>query len=368
MKKNDLVVVLFITIIVSFLCGSGIAYVIILGQKGMIKDTQSGVSTSIRYDEDLSISEGVSNVYDSVVVIEGFSKDKMSSTGTGFIYKKDGEKAYIMTNHHVIGDCDSVKVVLSDKTEISAKIMGSEKYSDIAVLSVDSSKIKQVAKIGNSDKLKVGDIMFTVGSPQGVDYAGTVTKGILSGKDRMVEVALTSESTSDYYMKVLQTDAAINPGNSGGPICNIEGEVVGITNMKLVDSTVEGMGFAISIEDATNYANILEKGDKIKRPFIGISMLDVSNSFYLWQNRIQIPSNVTSGVVVFEVSKDSPADKAELKKGDIIIKINKKEIKSVAEFRYELYKYEADDEITITYIRDGKENKVKVKLSENKDK
>ena len=311
MKKNNIYVVLVVTILVSLICGSLSTYIVL--KNITVTDTENNIpktSTSIKLTETNSIAESVSKVYDSVVVVEGFSKGQMISTGTGFIYKQDKTKSYIMTNHHVVSDCDEVKIILSDSTEIDANIKGSEAYSDIAVLEVESEKVLQVATIGKSDKLKVGDTLFAVGSPEGADYAGTVTKGILSSKDRLVAVALTNSTTSDYYMKVLQTDAAINPGNSGGPICNINGEVIGITNMKLVDATVEGMGFAIPIEDALYYAAILEKGENIERPFFGISMLDITDSYYLWQNSITIPEKVTEGVVVIEASKNSPADKA----------------------------------------------------------
>ena len=168
-------------------------------------------------------------------------------------------------------------------------------------------------------------------------------------------------------MKVLQTDAAINPGNSGGPICNINGEVIGITNMKLVDATVEGMGFAIPIEDALYYAAILEKGENIERPYFGISMLDITDSYYLWQNGINIPEKVTEGVVVIEASKNSPADKAGLKKGDIIIKLADEDISSLAEFRYELYKHKVGEKVSVTYIRDNKEKETEVTLEKNND-
>ena len=361
MRKKDLGLLLIITFLISFIFGA-ICSSIILINNSSDNNSFNIVNTSVSMEEDNSINEGISKIYDAVVVIEGFKNDQMNATGTGFIYKKDDGNAYVMTNHHVVGSSDKLKIILSDKTELDATLAGSEVYSDIAVLKVSSDKIKQVAKIGNSNKLKVGDILFAVGSPEGADYAGTVTKGILSGKDRLVEVAFAENSASDYYMKVLQTDAAINPGNSGGPICDVNGNVVGITNMKLVDSTVEGMGFAIPIEDALNYAAILEKGDKIIRPYVGISMMDVSNDYYLWQNRITIPSNIKSGVVIIEVSKDSPASKANFKKGDIIVKLNNKTIRSVAEFRYQLYKYKPGDTIKVTYVRDNKEKKVDIKL------
>lgn len=359
-------IVIFIIIIVAI--ASGLIGATIVLKSSTITTTTNGITTSsIKLDETNSIAESVDKVYDSVVVVEGYSKNELSSTGTGFVYKKDSGKAYIMTNHHVVSNCDSVKVLFTNGDELETKLVGSDTYSDIAVLSVkDSDKIK-AAIMGESKKSKVGDTLFTVGSPEGADYAGTVTKGILSGKDRLVAVALTNSTTSDYYMNVLQTDAAINPGNSGGPICNINGEVIGITNMKLVDDSVEGMGFAIPIEDALEFATILEKDGKISRPYIGISMLDLSNSYYLWQAGITLPDNVKSGVAVYTVESNSPAEKAGLKKGDIITKIGDNKTENLAEFRYELYKLSPNDKVKITYIRDGKEQTTNITLGKNKD-
>ena len=271
-----------------------------------------------------------------------------------------------MTNHHVINGVERVKVISSNGDVVDAKIMGSEAYSDIAVLTIDSDKIDTVAVMGDSKKLKVGDTLFTVGAPEGADYAGTVTKGVLSAKERLVAVNLSNTNTSDYYMKVLQTDAAINPGNSGGPICNINGEVVGITNLKLVDSTVEGMGFAIPIEDALMYAASLEKGESVKRPYVGIGMLDVSDSMALYKNGIILSEDIDSGVVIIEIADDSPAKEAKLKKGDVIISLGGEDVESIAEFRYELYTHKVGEEVEIVYVRDEKVKKTKIKLVENK--
>lgn len=363
MRKKNIGVILIVTILISFLCGSITAYIITFDNNKGNNIISKNVNSTINLKESNSIADAVSKVYDSTVVIEGFKDGKKISTGTGFIYKQIENDSYIMTNHHVVNECDTIKVILSNSEELDAVLKGSETYSDIAVLSIKTTKDTPVAKLGNSKELKVGDTLFTVGSPEGADYAGTVTKGILSGKDRLVAVALSNTKTSDYYMKVLQTDAAINPGNSGGPICNIDGEVIGITNMKLVDNSVEGIGFAIPIEDALYYAAILETGENIIRPYIGISMLDVTDDYYLWQNNITIPNNVKEGVVILEVTNNSPASTAGLKKGDIITSINKNKISSLAEFRYELYKHEVGEKINIKYIRNNKENTTQVTLT-----
>ena len=271
-----------------------------------------------------------------------------------------------MTNNHVVANSDKVKVLFTSGEELETTLVGTDTYSDIAVLTVkDSDKIVS-ATMGESNKTKVGDTVFTVGSPEGSDYAGTVTKGILSGKDRLVAVALSNTQVSDYYMKVLQTDAAINPGNSGGPICNTNGEVIGITNMKLVDNTIEGMGFAIPIEDAIEFAKTIEETGKVARPYIGISMLDLTNSYYLWQAGILLPDNITEGVAIYKVEDNSPASVSGLQKGDIITKIDDNKVSSLAKFRYELYKHKPNDKVKITYIRNNKEETTNVTLQENK--
>ena len=363
-KSNEISIplVICLVIILSLLSGCLGAYMMIMTIPNTTT-TSNGITTSTtKLNEPNSISEAVSKVYDSVVVVEVYKDKELVSSGTGFVYKKENGKAYLMTNNHVIAGGKEIKVLFTDESEYDAQIVGRDTYSDIAVLSIkDSDKIVS-AITGDSSKSKVGDTVFTVGSPEGSDYAGTVTKGVLSAQDRLVAVALSNTQTTDYYMQVLQTDAAINPGNSGGPICNTNGEVIGITNMKLVDDTVEGMGFAIPIEEALKVADILEKSGKITRPYIGISMLDLSNSFNLWQAGILIPENVKEGIAIYQVEANSPAASAGLQKGDIITKIAGKTTKTLAEFRYELYKHNPGEEIEVTYNRNGKEQTTKVTL------
>lgn len=364
MQKNNVGVVLIISVFISFIIGA-VGGLVVLGSNTGGSNTII-LHNGVTLDENDTISKGVEAVYDAVVVVEGISNNQLASTGTGFVYKKNNGKAYIMTNHHVIGGVDTVKVILSDGKVVDAEIMGSEVYSDIAVLAIKEDEISSIAIMGDSSKLRVGDTLFTVGAPEGADYAGTVTKGILSGKDRLVEVNLSNANSSDYYMKVLQTDAAINPGNSGGPICNINGEVIGITNLKLVDSTVEGMGFAIPIEDALYYAAYLENGGEVVRPYIGIGMLDITDTLTLYRNGIMLSEDIDSGIVIMEVADNSPANAAKLKKGDVIISLGGEEIEGVAEFRYELYKHQAGEEVEVKYIRDSKIKTTTVKLVENK--
>lgn len=362
-KEMSIPVLVLLVVIVSLISGSLGAYFMMITYKSNTTITTAGVTTSTAaLNETNSIATAVEKVYDTVVVVEVYNDNQLVSTGTGFVYKKENGKAYLMTNNHVISGGETIKVLFTDETELEAKIIGSDVYSDIAVLSVEDSDKIEAATMGASNKSKVGDTVFTVGSPEGSDYAGTVTKGVLSAQDRLVAVALANNETSDYYMQVLQTDAAINPGNSGGPICNTNGEVIGITNMKLVDDTVEGMGFAIPIEEALEVAEILEKEGKVTRPYIGISMLDLNNSYYLWQAGIMLPDEIEEGVAIYSVENNSPAEKAGLKKGDIIIELAGEEVESLAEFRYELYKHSPNEEVEITYVRDNKVETTKLTL------
>ena len=357
---NITTVVLVVSILLSFVCGMLGAYLIC--QTVSVEQVVKNITTSELVEN--SISSSVDKVYGSTVVVIASSKGKQISTGTGFIYKKNNGKAYIMTNNHVIDGADSVEVEFNDKSDkVDAEIVGGDTYADIAVLTIKDDNYT-VVEMGEVDSLKLGDTIFTVGSPMGVNYKGTVTKGILSGKERMVEVNL-SGTTSDYYMKVLQIDAAVNPGNSGGPLCDVSGKVIGIISLKIVQDEVEGMGFAIPIEDAVKYASLIEEGGEIFRPYLGISMLDLTEEYYLWQNRINIPDGVDEGIAIISVEDGTPASKAGLKKGDIIVKINDDKTRTLAEFRYELYKHEVGEKIKLTFYRDGKEQTAEVTLGKN---
>lgn len=306
---------------------------------------------------EIGLSTGINNVYDSVVVVQNYKNDKSNGIGSGFIYNNDG---YIMTNSHVIEGASNIKVMLMSGDAVDATIIGDDEYADIAVIKIDKKYVTKVATLGSSESINVGDTVFTIGSPISSEYYGTVTRGILSGKNRLVNV--TVESSNDWIMNVMQTDAAINPGNSGGPLCNANGDVIGINSMKLVQSQVEGMGFAIPIEDAISYANMIVKGEKIKRSYLGLRMINVSSTYNFANEDIKIDSKVISGVAIIEILKDGPCNNTGLKKGDVITKIGDYKIKTVAELRYHLYKYKPNDKINIVVNRNGKVMSYKVTL------
>lgn len=315
------------------------------------------------------IADAVEKVYDSVVIVETYKSNKLYATGTGFVYKKDNNKYYLITNNHVIKNGTSVKVEFTNGDVVDTTIVGGDKYADIAILSFESKKDYSIANIGSNDKTRVGDTVFTVGAPiDSATYSWTVTRGILSGKDRLVKVSTADNNNglADYEMRVLQTDAAINSGNSGGPLCNSNGEVIGVTNMKYTSTGVEGMSFAIPIEDAIDYATRLTNGEDVSRPYLGVSMLDIAQSAYAnYYYGVTIPSNIENGVIVVFIEDNSAASKAGLRKGDVITKLNDTEVKTVAEMKYNLYKYKVGDTIKLTVNRDNSIIDVNVTLQKN---
>lgn len=348
-----LVAVFVLTIVMSMLVGAGGFALIIKFYPDLVSTPTANVTKTEREVTvtDYGIADAVEKIYDSVVVVKTYSKNQLFSTGTGFVYKKSDNRYYLLTNYHVIENSDKVNVVFTDGTEDTVSVEGGDKYSDIAVLSYETSKSFKVSEIGSSVDMRVGDTVFAIGAPlDSAIYSWSVTRGVLSGKDREVEVSVTNSNTTDWIMQVLQTDAAINSGNSGGPLCNSNGEVIGITNMKLITSGVEGMGFAIPIEDATTYADRIIGGEEMTRPYLGVSMVDASVESYARQFGI----SPTEGVLIGSVESGTPADKAGIKVGDVITKMGNTKISSVASLRYELYKYSSGDVVSVTYLRNGK--------------
>lgn len=304
-----------------------------------------------------TIKSAINKIYKAVFVIESYQGNRLIGTGTGFVYKKDDKQAYIVTNHHVIDGSTEIKVIDYEGREIKATKLGSDEYSDVAVLSIDEASAPVVAELGDSSKLELGDTLFTVGSPMGSDYRGSVTKGILSGKDRTVSVTL---SNGDFMMQLLQTDAAINPGNSGGPLVNINGQVIGMNSLKLVKDTIEGMGFAIPIEIVQSEVAYLEKGEEIKRPLVGIESVDASNTYAIYSNQLSVEKDFSNGIVIASVQSDTPASKAGFQKNDVIVEVNGTKIIDNGHFRYLIYKCKIGDTVTVKYYRgkDLKEAKV----------
>lgn len=297
--------------------------------------------TEITYKEETSLKSSIDKIYNAVVVVETYDMNgNKIGSGSGFCYKSQ-ELKYIITNHHVIESGVAIKVINFENEEYVAKLIGKDEYLDVAILTVEPEANIDTATLSSSKNVNLGDTVFTVGSPLGSKYKGTITKGIISGKDRKVNI---QTSNGEYIMEVLQTDAAINPGNSGGPLVNLNGEVIGVNSLKLVQDEIEGMGFAIPIELISESLELLEKGEILTRPILGVEISDVSE-------KTLDRYHITGGIYVNDVENNYPASISGLQKGDFIIKVDDYEIEDSAHFRYILYKYKIGDHITITYIR-----------------
>lgn len=349
--RNDKRFNIIISLIAFFIGAIGMYALVNFGPKSVqtiINKSEKEVTVT-----ETGIADAVEKLYDAVVVVGAYKDGILASNGTGFVYDQDDKSAYILTNSHVVNGATSVKVKFTNNKIENVEVVGDDPYSDIAVLKIDKDKVIKVAELGDLTNSRVGDTVFAIGAPLDDEYSWTVTRGILSGKDRLISTSSTNSNTQDMVMSVMQTDAAINSGNSGGPLANSNGQVIGITNMKLVSNGVEGIGFAIPIGDAVEYARELRNNGKIERPFLGISMLDATDTYNLSRYRITLDMNQT-GAVVIQVQENSPSDKTGLKMGDVITKIENYEVESVARLKYYLYKYSPGDKVKVTYIRDGK--------------
>ena len=362
-KRNFGPIKFIIVIIIAFLVGAGITY--LYSKKNPTVITKDRTFSETKVTEE-AMEDAIEKVYDAVLCIEVLSEDGSAvSSGTGFVYEKDDKYGYVLTNAHVVSGAKTVQGILSNNNSVTLTVLGYDSYTDLAVLRMNAKDVLQVVSIGKSENTKVGNSVFTVGSPMGSAYAGTVTKGILSGKDRLIETSSSDASSlisESYIVKVLQTDAAISPGNSGGPLVNLAGDVIGITSLKLVDTQVEGMGFAIPIEDAMNYVDTLAQGKEIQRPIIGVQLLDLTNKYALYRYGINVDSNIEYGVILVKVNSGYPASNGGLKDGDIITKVDGEKVTTVSEFKYQLYRHKIGDTIEVNYYRNGKEAKATLKL------
>lgn len=288
-----------------------------------------------------------------------------AGSGSGIIYKKENGKAYVVTNNHVVEGAEEVEIDLDNEKRIKAKVLGTDQLTDLAVLEVDASEIDVVANLGVSDHLDVGETVFAIGNPLGMDFSGSVTKGIISGLNRSIQVDTNGDNQPDWVTEVIQTDAAINPGNSGGALINTDGEIIGINSMKIARSAVEGIGFAIPIDAALPIMEQLETNGEISRPFIGITTAELNQVPQQYRQNIILPEDIMGGMVVADVQTGSPADVAGLKQFDVITKINGQEITSLLDLRkYMFSEVKIGDTVDLEIYREGKQQNVKLELTE----
>lgn len=291
----------------------------------------------------------------------------IASEGSGVIYKKDGNSAYVVTNNHVVDGASQIEIMLSDGTKVVGELVGTDTYSDIAVVKIASDKVTTVAEFADSDKVTVGETAIAIGSPLGTDYANSVTQGIVSSLSRTV--TMTNDKGDTISTNAIQTDAAINPGNSGGALINIEGQVIGINSSKISSTSdsgsgnsVEGMGFAIPANDVVKIINQLEANGKVIRPALGITMANLSDLSTTTISRLNIPTSVTSGIVVASVQSGMPAE-GTLKKYDVITAIDDKDISSTTDLQSVLYGHSTGDSIKVTFYRGTDKKTETIKLT-----
>lgn len=327
---------------------------------------------SVSVDVNTDVTKAVEKTMDAVVGVVNKQQSFFSQgaaqeagSGSGVIYKKADGKAYVVTNNHVVEGASSVDVKLSDGTVIEAKLLGADALMDLAVLEIDGAKVTKVAEFGNSDALKPGEPVIAIGNPLGF-LEGTVTQGIVSTAERSMPIDLNNDGVDDWQAEVIQTDASINPGNSGGALINVAGQLVGINSMKIATSGVEGIGFAIPINVALPIMEQLEKNGEVNRPYIGIAMRSLTEVPQSeWQRSLGLPESVTGGVVIAEVSPNSPASKAGLERLDVITAINGENVKDMLAFRKYLYsKTKIGEQIKLEIYRDGKKQSIKVTLQD----
>ncbi|SFB04741.1 serine protease Do [Lentibacillus halodurans] len=288
-----------------------------------------------------------------------------SGTGSGIIYKKEDGNAYVVTNQHVVADAQEVEVALNNDERIEAEVLGSDELSDLAVLKIDGSQIDTVANLGSSSDVEVGETAVAIGNPLGMEFANTLTRGIISGLDRSVNMDTNGDSQPDWVTEVIQTDAAINPGNSGGALVNADGKVIGINSMKIAQTAVEGIGFAIPIDTAMPIIEQLETDGKISRPYIGISTASINQVPPQYRNQIQLPEDVEEGIVIAQVETGSPADDANLQQFDVVTKINGNNVTSLVDLRQYLYnEAEIGGTIELEVYRNGEAQTVTLDLAE----
>lgn len=287
-----------------------------------------------------------------------------AGTGSGVIYKVENGETYIVTNHHVIEDADAVEVIMYDETHMEADIIGSDLFTDLAVLKMESGKEDKAMEVGSSANLKVGEPAIAIGNPLGAYLSSTVTQGVISGTERTIPMDFNFDGQPDWQAEVVQTDAAINPGNSGGALINLYGQLIGINSMKINEEAVEGIGFAIPIDSALPVMQELEENGEVVRPYLGVEIYSIEElPQYEWRNTLQLPLEVDGGVYVWSVESSSPAGKAGIEQYDVIVALDGESVYNTIDLRKILYeKKDVGDQVKVDYYRDGELNQADIVL------
>ena len=346
---------------------------------GGANNNSNFIQQQVSYDVQTDITKAIDKAADAVVGINNIQTSNfwyddsgdnqgLAGTGSGVIYKRAGNKAYVVTNQHVVEGATHLEVTLNDGTKIPAKLLGGDIWTDLAVLEIDADKVKKIAEFGDSEALKMGEPVMAIGNPLGATFSGSVTQGIISGVNRTIPVDINQDGIMDWNAEVLQTDAAINPGNSGGALINIAGQLIGINSMKIAQSAVEGIGLSIPINYALPIIDDLEQFGVVKRPYMGVDLKSVAEiPGYYQEEALKLPRDVNYGVALRQVVSNSPAAQGGLRELDVIVELDGKKIRDVIDLRKHLYQEtKIGDQMEIKFYREGKLQTTKITLAEDR--
>src|SRR5690554_3079135 len=353
-----------ISLVVVILVGFNLYLAFEVNKLQGILDDVSGEQVQIIENKYIDFVDDITDVVDQsinkVVGITSYANNRLLGTGSGAIIEVDQDDVFIVSNHHVIANADRVVVIFANGKEFESEVIGSDVFSDLALLKTNPDFSVNAFRIGESSTTKIGEFVLAIGSPLGLDFQSSVTLGVLSGKDRTIAVDLSGNGNADWDMNVLQTDAAINPGNSGGPLINLNGEIIGINSMKIVLGEVEGMGFSIPIDEAIPIVDQLKEFGEVIRPVLGVMAVGVNEMSLYQKSALGIDLNQTEGVFITEVMEDSPAQRAGINENDIILEFDDERIESFKQFRQVLYSKNIGDTVNITLSRNNREVTVSV--------
>lgn len=325
-------------------------------------DSSAPVDSTLPASRNTAVVETAKRVGPAVVGItsEVYDRDIFNrnvevgqNVGSGVIFDKKG---YIVTNNHVVGNNRQVNVALSDGQVVTGKVIGTDSVTDLAVVKIPGSDKLPVAEFGNSDSLQPGETAVAIGNPLGLEFRGTVTVGVISALNRTLDDV-------EQQIKLIQTDAAINPGNSGGALCTADGKVIGINSAKIAKAGVEGMGFAIPINQVKVIVSQLISNGHVTRPYLGLYGIDKTLAA---RNGISWDHN--GGIYVYKIADGSPLDGSDIVRGDYIMQINGKATNSLSELRNVMMNYKPGDKVTITYEHSGHTRTAMVVLGEDDGK
>lgn len=325
-------------------------------------DSSAPVDSTLPASRNTAVVETAKRVGPAVVGItsEVYDRDIFNrnvevgqNVGSGVIFDKKG---YIVTNNHVVGNNRQVNVALSDGQVVTGKVIGTDSVTDLAVVKIPGSDKLPVAEFGNSDSLQPGETAVAIGNPLGLEFRGTVTVGVISALNRTLDDV-------EQQIKLIQTDAAINPGNSGGALCTADGKVIGINSAKIAKAGVEGMGFAIPINQVKVIVSQLISNGHVTRPYLGLYGIDKTLAA---RNGISWDHN--GGIYVYKIADGSLLDGSDIVRGDYIMQINGKATNSLSELRNVMMNYKPGDKVTITYEHSGHTRTAVVVLGEDDGK